>query len=65
MSTPYHSYKGGDKIVGKFVCPKGELEEWHKLGCFMGECVECGVDKLSIYLNECSTNGAWHYMEVL
>jgi len=25
----------------------------------MGECVECGVDKLSIYLNACFTNGAW------
>jgi hypothetical protein len=35
------------------VCPKGDFEEWHKVNCLMGECVECGVGKLLICLNEC------------
>ncbi len=41
------------------VCPKGELEKWHKLGCLMGECAKCGVDKLSICFNEFFANGVW------
>jgi hypothetical protein len=41
------------------VCPKGDFEEWHKVNCLMGEYVECGVGKLSIYLNECFAIGSW------
>ncbi len=41
------------------VCPKGDFEKWHKVNCLMGECVECGVGKLLICLNECFANGSW------
>jgi len=41
------------------VCPKGNFEEWHKVNCLMGECVECGVGRLSICPNECFVNGSW------
>lgn len=30
------------------ICSKKELQEWHKLICMMGECVECGVYNLPI-----------------
>lgn len=26
------------------VCPKGELEVWHKLDCLMGDCPDCGFE---------------------
>jgi hypothetical protein len=38
---------------------KEKFEKWHKLACLMGDCVDCGVAKLSIYPNECSTNAYW------
>jgi hypothetical protein len=52
-------YKGVTKLWEDCVCPKGELEKWHKMVCFMGECAKCGVDKLLICPNGCSANGAW------
>jgi hypothetical protein len=30
--------RGVTKLWEDCVCPKGELEKWHKLGCLMGEC---------------------------
>ncbi len=51
-------YKGVTKLWEECVCPNWELEKWHKLGCLMGECAKCEVDKLSICLIECSANGA-------
>jgi hypothetical protein len=44
-------YKGVTGLWEECVCPKREFEEWHRLDCLMGECVECGVGKLSIYPN--------------
>ncbi len=52
-------YKGVTKLWEECVCTKGEFEEWHKLACLMGDYVDCGVAKSSIYPNECSTNASW------
>ncbi len=52
-------YKGVTKVWEDCVCPKGNFEEWHKVNCLMGKCVECGVGKLSICPNECFANGSW------
>jgi hypothetical protein len=47
------------KLWEDCVCPKGEFEEWHKLACLMGDCVDYGVAKLPICPNKCSTNVYW------
>ena len=30
------------------VCPKGELDVWHKLECLMGECPNCGFELFAL-----------------
>ncbi len=50
-------YKGVTKLWEDCVGLKGDFEEWHKLDYLMGECVECGVGKLSICHNECFFDG--------
>ncbi len=52
-------YNGVTRLWEECVCPKGEFKEWHRLNFLMGECVECGVGKLSICPNECFVNGSW------
>lgn len=34
------------------VCPKTELDDWHRLECLMGECEKCGADKMPFCENE-------------
>jgi hypothetical protein len=34
------------------VCPKGELDVWHKLECLMGECSHCGFQLFPLVENE-------------
>jgi hypothetical protein len=36
------------------VCPKGELDTWHRLECLMGTCEHCGVKILPICPSESS-----------
>jgi hypothetical protein len=38
------------------VCPKQELDKWHKLACLMGTCDDCGVRRLKICPEELSTS---------
>jgi ferredoxin-like protein FixX len=51
--------QGVTKLWEDRVCPKGDFEKWHKLDYLMGECVECGVGKLAVCPNECSTHLSW------
>ena len=39
-------YAGLTELWESIVCSKGELDEWHKRECLMGECDKCGVEKL-------------------
>jgi hypothetical protein len=34
------------------VCPKFETLLWHVRPCLLGECQNCGIDTLRIYLGE-------------
>jgi hypothetical protein len=38
------------------MCPKGKLDQWHNLACFMGECKNCGVKLLQNCLQELSSS---------
>jgi hypothetical protein len=42
-------YKGITHLWEDVVCPKGELEEWHKCKCLFGNYPMCGVQNLSFY----------------
>lgn len=58
-ATHTRVYKGVTNLWEDYVCPKCFFEEWHKLACLMGDCVDCGVAKLLICSNECSTNASY------
>jgi hypothetical protein len=45
-------YKGIVHLWEDLVCPKGELEKWHKRKCLFGNCPMCGVQNLSFYPKE-------------
>jgi hypothetical protein len=61
MSCGAHdkTYKGVTKLWEECVCPKEEMEDWHKLDCPMGECVECGVQKSCVCLHEYFEDDSW------
>jgi hypothetical protein len=37
------------------LCSKGELDMFHKRVCLMGECLDCGVEKLKLCPSENTT----------
>ncbi len=67
-STPSKVYKGITQLQQDYVCGKGEFEEWHKCECLLGECHNCGVDKLPLCPNEVIGNSnykvSWRCFEI-
>jgi hypothetical protein len=47
-------YKATISLWEYIVCPKVEFDEWHRKECLYGDCVPCGVEKLSFYSKEMS-----------
>ena len=52
----HNIYKRITQLWTACVCSKPELAEWHKLSCLMGECEDCGVDRLSLCPQELSSS---------
>jgi hypothetical protein len=48
-------YKSMTLLWESCVCPKGELDVWHKLECLMGECSHCGFQLFPLCLLELSS----------
>ena len=52
----HNIYKQITQLWTACVCSKSELAEWHKLSCLMGECEDCGVDRLYFCPQELSSS---------
>jgi hypothetical protein len=53
-------YKVVTPLWEECLCPKLEFQEWHKLECLMGECLDCEVEKkFPICLHESSPSIDW------
>jgi hypothetical protein len=42
-SAHLHTFKGITSLWQSIVCPKGLLDENHKLDCLHGQCNRCGI----------------------
>ena len=58
-------FKGITKLWLQVVCPKLEIEEWHKYSCLMGNCDAYGVKNLMFCLDKIESTDSvavtWHY----
>jgi hypothetical protein len=45
-------FKGVTNFWQKIVCAKLEFQEWHDLDCIKGNCPNCGLKLLKIFLVE-------------
>ncbi len=52
-------YIGVTMLWEECVCPKSELQEWHKLECLMGDYGECGRHIFPIFPNESFPSIDW------